>query len=249
MPASGIVTERIGRGSPLLLLHGGLVDRRSWEGQRELAGQLTLLMPDTRGFGDSWPMTPPTDMANLVEDVVRVVEVQGFDSVHLLGFSIGGIIAQAVAVDRPELVKSLVLVSTRLAPRSRSANVRPPPVSPSAHVSRAFSAAFREGNATFIRRYTEIATEHYERSSMSALATAVQSGADAAAVGRIGVPVLVMHAADDSAIEVRRGEELAQAIPHSQFERFENCGHSLHIERTVDFNRLVLSFVSKADHS
>ena len=116
----GLSWERVGQGSPLLLIHGGLVDSRSWVRQRELSDKLTLLLPDTRGFGGSLPLPLPSSMVQLVDDVKWVVRSEGFDSVHLLGFSLGGIIAQAVAVHRPDLVRSLTLVSTRLAPIPRS---------------------------------------------------------------------------------------------------------------------------------
>jgi pimeloyl-ACP methyl ester carboxylesterase len=54
----------------------------------------------------------------------------------------------------------------------------------------------------------------------------------------------VIHAADDAAIAYGHGERLAQAIPGASLTRFEECGHSIHIERSDDFNDLLRRIVT-----
>ncbi|MCU1454098.1 MAG: alpha/beta hydrolase fold protein [Acidimicrobiales bacterium] len=242
----GISTERIGAGPPLLLVHGGLVDRRSWVHQRVLAGELTLLLPDTRGFGQSSRARAAATPDDLVDDVSAVVAAAGFDAVHLLGFSLGGMIAQAVAVRRPELVRSLVLVSTCMPPTaSRGGAPRAQP-SPDAHVTRAFSESFRASHAEFLASYRAMANENRAR-GFTALAPALRDAASADQLGELTVPTLVIHADDDAAIPIRLGERLAAAIPSARLQRFAGCGHSVHIERPTELNELVGSFVSRVE--
>ena len=67
------------------------------------------------------------------------------------------------------------------------------------------------------------------------------------AISSVSVPILVVHADQDAAIGVRHGERLAATLPGSTFHRFEDCGHSVHIESPAHFNHTVLAFLSTVD--
>jgi len=231
-----------------MLLHGGLVDRRSWAHQLELAEGHQLLLPDTRGFGASWPMEAPASIEQLVDDVAGAIDDAGVDRVHLLGFSIGGMIAAAVALRRPERLSSLVLESTTAA-RSVAHTRSVPPVEPSAHVRRAFSAAFRDAHPDFMTDYVAMARENHARGSMPALAACVAHAPTLSALAELCIPTLVVHARDDAAIPYRAGEGLAATIPGARLVSFDGCGHTIHIEKPSKFNRTLVDFVDEHEAS
>jgi len=100
--------DRAGAGSPLLLLHAGIADRRMWQPQlTSLAGSFDMVAPDLPGFGDSPAPTEPTSprasLAALLDDL-------GLDRVDVVGCSYGGSTALDFTLEYPARVRRLVLV-------------------------------------------------------------------------------------------------------------------------------------------
>lgn len=112
--------ETEGTGAPLLLLPGGpasshLVFHPSFS---ELADQHRLIYVDYRGRGRSASVADPAEVtfAGDVADVAALVRTLGFESVDVYGFSYGGMVAQALALDHPALVRRLILANTLHSP-------------------------------------------------------------------------------------------------------------------------------------
>src|SRR6476469_5644647 len=104
--------EVLGHGDPLLLISGLGLTCRTWEQVApELAQHFSLILLDNRGIGQSQAKRPPRSLADYSADVVELLDELQLDRVHVLGLSLGGIIAQRVAVDHPGRVDRLVLVS------------------------------------------------------------------------------------------------------------------------------------------
>jgi pimeloyl-ACP methyl ester carboxylesterase len=108
--------EELGSGEPLLLVHGVGASRAVWRlVLPRLAATRRVIAPDMPGFGD----TPPAGVGFDLDAVAdRVVELAGVDAFDLVGHSLGGAVAVALAVRRPDAVRRLVLVAPAgLAPR------------------------------------------------------------------------------------------------------------------------------------
>ena len=105
--------ERIGdAGTPVVLLHGYLDSHLSFYRLFEALGaKHRLYLPDQRGHGDSDP-AGDYGIAGFTSDAIAFIEGLGVGPVHLGGHSLGGIVAQRVAASRPDLVRSLALIST-----------------------------------------------------------------------------------------------------------------------------------------
>jgi pimeloyl-ACP methyl ester carboxylesterase len=109
-----LAVHTAGSGVPLLLLHAFPLDHSMWERQGELADQLRLIVPDQRGFGGSTGSLPES-IEQLADDAVALL-----DALHVTGpavvcgVSMGGYVAQHVAVRHPGRVAALVLVDTKL---------------------------------------------------------------------------------------------------------------------------------------
>lgn len=111
VPGTELAYERLAsEGDPLVLIHGSLQDRHSWDRVApSLAGSLQVLTYDRRGYGESSRAPRAPAMATDTLDLANLLETLDFYPAHLVGHSYGAMIALRLAVDRPELIRSLAL--------------------------------------------------------------------------------------------------------------------------------------------
>src|SRR5216117_2499568 len=109
-----LVYHRIGGGRPLLVLNGFGATSADWDPSfiDRLASSNELILLNNRGIGGSTDDGQPFDIAKLADDAAHVIEALGFEHVSLLGWSMGGFIAQAFALNYANRVDKLVLLST-----------------------------------------------------------------------------------------------------------------------------------------
>jgi 3-oxoadipate enol-lactonase len=104
--------EMRGTGNPLILLHSGLTDHRMWSGQQEEFSQhFQVILPDFRGYGKS-PV--PVGLFRHYEDIYELIQYLKFNSVNVLGCSLGGKTGLELAIAYPEVVDRLILVAPGL---------------------------------------------------------------------------------------------------------------------------------------
>jgi len=108
-----IAWERRGEGEPLLLIHGLGYARWGWEPVVEpLARSFEVILFDNRGIGESDAPPGPYTAAELAADAAQVLDEAGVQRAHVLGTSLGGMVAQELALAAPERVERLVLACT-----------------------------------------------------------------------------------------------------------------------------------------
>ena len=109
-----IAYRRIGKGRPLLVLNGFAATNADWDPSfiDRLASSNELILLDNRGIGGSTDDGQPFDIERLADDAVHVIETLGIGRASVMGWSMGGFIAQAFAVKYTDLVDKLVLLST-----------------------------------------------------------------------------------------------------------------------------------------
>ena len=106
---------REGAGVPVLLLQGVGVIGEGWRPQLDgLSGRYAVVAPDNRGIGGSTFRAPALTVDDMAADVLAIADAEGFDRFHLAGHSMGGLIAQAVALRAPRRVLSVALLCTFL---------------------------------------------------------------------------------------------------------------------------------------
>jgi 3-oxoadipate enol-lactonase len=113
--ANGVVTayEKSGRGDPILLLHGGEADHGMFDGlARALQGNFTVVACDQRDSGATRNPPSPYSLADLADDAAALIRGLGYDRAHVMGTSLGGLIAQVLAARHPDRIDRLVLSST-----------------------------------------------------------------------------------------------------------------------------------------
>lgn len=101
-----------GAGAAVVLIHGVGANLRSWDKVAErLSERFRVVRADLRGHGDSARITEPFSLEGFAEDTVALLEHLGLARAHIVGFSLGGLIAQCLAVGWPERVERLALLS------------------------------------------------------------------------------------------------------------------------------------------
>lgn len=103
--------HQLGRGEPLILLHGLGERKEGWLYQFALADQYELIIPDLRGHGQSED-TDPITIASFAQDVLSLMDHLGLTSAHICGLSMGGVVAQEMYRQSPHRCRSLILVNS-----------------------------------------------------------------------------------------------------------------------------------------
>ena len=104
--------EMQGQGSPVILIAGLGGTCRTWDPViNELAKQFSVICADNRGIGQSIARRPVRTLRDYSADLVELLDTLQVDQAHVIGLSLGGVIAQRFAIDHPSRIKRLVLVS------------------------------------------------------------------------------------------------------------------------------------------
>src|SRR4051794_10925164 len=108
--APALAWKAAGEGTPLLLIAGLGLDGNSWRHSvPEFAKQFRVITFDHRGVGDSGPASPYSSTDDLADDAVAVLDAAGVGKALVYGFSLGGMVAQRLALRHPDRVIALVL--------------------------------------------------------------------------------------------------------------------------------------------
>jgi 3-oxoadipate enol-lactonase len=249
--------ETHGRGDPLLLINGLGSDRSEWIFQVPgFAEHFLVITFDNRGVGGSDTPRGPYSTALMADDAAALLAHLGVDRAHVLGVSLGGMIAQEVALRHPDRVRKLVLACT--APGG-DGSVRPAPevlkffvLSPGADMQEAirrvvpflYSEQYRRDHPEEIEEFVRrrLARPVSPQSNAWQLAAAVGH----AAWGRlatIGTPTLVIAGDGDKVVPTVNSRRIAQEIPGAKLVILPGAPHRLFAENAEAFNRVVISFL------
>jgi 3-oxoadipate enol-lactonase len=242
-------------GEPLLMVQGLGADARGWVAQRRaMAARYRCIVFDNRGVGRSDAPEGSYDLEVMAADAVAVLDAAGVGSAHVMGASMGGVIAQILAVRHPERVRSLVLACTacRHLPWRRRL------------LERWAVTAEREGMATFVRQGLpwlvgarslrrfglpfHVASPIALRCPPHAFVAQVRAILDMddslrEELARVTVPTLIIVGSQDTLTPRGDSEELAERIPHAELAVVWGGAHGFMVEQLRTFNREVRAFL------
>jgi 3-oxoadipate enol-lactonase len=247
-----IAWEERGDGAPLLLIQGLGYGRWSWEPLVPgLAERYRVLWFDNRGIGDSDKPDGPYTARLMAEDARQVLDEAGVERAHVLGASLGGMIAQELAAGTPERVDKLVLCCTT---PGGAATVPMPDVT-----VRLFAEAPTLAPEVALRRFVENALaadasaeliqELYERRvanppdpagwQAQAAAGLTFEGVD----GAITAPTLIVTGTEDNVVDPHNSDVLAERIPGAEVQRIDGTGHLFFWEQPDACVRIISEFL------
>ncbi len=240
--------ERHGSGEPLLLIQGLGYARWGWEPVVPgLAESFEVLLFDNRGIGESDAPPGPYTAAELAQDAAQVLEEAGVERAHVLGTSLGGMVAQELALAAPERVDRLVLACTTPGgPESFPMPEQTVKLLTSGATLRQFveNALAPEPNQEIVERilrHREATAQPFDAWSAQAAAGAAFDALDR--VAGIAAPTLILHGTEDAVVDSRNTALLALRIPDARVELFPGGGHLFFWEQPDRFVEVVTEFL------
>ncbi len=243
--------EEHGRGQPLVMIQGYLGDHSAWFSQvRAFARHFLVVTYDARGIGKSPLSRVPYTIPVMAGDVIGLMDYLKIDRAHLLGLSLGGLVAQAIAIGHPERVRKLVLASTlpgtdaQYAGEQLQALARDPAgldmdkvihlLVPLAFNNPVFRLTFKLlAYSRWLTRYCGYVKQMQSSGSYCALPK----------LHLIQAPTLVITGCLDRVVAPHSSEILAARIPRARLVMVKGGSHALFLEMPRRFNREVLSFL------
>ena len=249
-----------GAGEPLLLIMGFGGDHTAWAFQMgALSAKYRVIAFDNRGVGRTDAPDHPYTTGMMARDALGLMDTLGIDRAHVIGVSMGGMIAQELALERPERVRSLHLGCTLARPDAymlaltaawremriglgREATLRTLGLwlfAPATYAERpdlvetllqnALANPYPQSLTGFLRQ-GEAVVAHDARDRLPA----------------IRCPTLVSVAADDILVPSRFSREIVARIPGAELRVVPGAGHCYFLERAEAFNELCLDFLARS---
>jgi pimeloyl-ACP methyl ester carboxylesterase len=252
--------EVVGRGEPVLLVQGLGYTRHGWgELPRLLAESFSVVSYDNRGVGQSDVPPGPYTVRALAEDALAVLDAAGIDNAHVVGASLGGMVAQELALAAPERVDRLVLACTTpggaraypLPERSLQVFAQfallPPAEALLLAVKNSLADATVAGRPDLVEKVYRYRLENAPPLDGWQAQLAAGSTHDAHdRLRSIAAPTLVLTGTGDNVIDARNSELLADAIPGARLEYLEGTGHIFFWEEPERAAQVIRAFLEEA---
>ncbi|MBS3935778.1 MAG: 3-oxoadipate enol-lactonase [Sulfuritalea sp.] len=246
--------ETSGSGPWVTLVHSLATDLTLWDDvAAELGKRFTVLRYDARGHGRSSAPEGPYDFPTLVGDLVGLLDALKIERTHFVGLSMGGMLGQHFALNHPERIDKLVIVSStsRVPPEGRGlwderiavARAQGMQAHVESTLARWFTAPWRAAHPEVMARIGAL---------VAATPVAGFAGWGAAIctldlterLGAIKAPTLAVCGADDPGTPPAANRAIAEAIPGARLEIVPNASHQLVIEQAETFTRLLVDFLA-----
>jgi pimeloyl-ACP methyl ester carboxylesterase len=225
-----------------------------------LARERTVIVFDNAGVGASSGEVAP-DLAGAAKSAAAFIDALGLEKIDALGWSMGGAVLQLLALERPELVRRLVLAGT--GPGGVAEAPRPPekvwqvaakPVNDDEDFLYLFfteSAASREAGLASLRRLDRrlassraaVKPESWKNQAGAIAAWGMGRNSAYARLGEIGAPVLVANGAHDVMVHAYNSYAMAQKLPNARLLLYPDAGHGFLFQYAEAFGNEVLAFL------
>jgi 3-oxoadipate enol-lactonase len=232
--------ERAGEGEPLLLIQGMSGSRMSWGKAfvSLLSQHFDCISFDHRGIGHSSRVQDPFTIAELAGDADGLLDALEIESAHVLGISMGGMVAQELALAYPARLRSLTLGCTYcggpgsqlMDPADFQGLVEAMASGNQARVFRAswdlnLSPAFRAEESRYAEFLEMAESVPVPRETVQLQLQAIVAHDTSARLPELELPALVIHGSVDRVLPFVNGAQIASLMPHARLERLEDVGH------------------------
>ncbi|MFP3184215.1 MAG: alpha/beta fold hydrolase [Paraburkholderia sp.] len=246
--------DDVGQGTPVVLVHGlGGTGNVFGAQVAALSPSYRVVVPDLRGCGRS--DKGPVSIEALVADVIELIDGAGFESVHLVGHSLGSVIVQRLALEHPQMVRSVALIGPiQAAPEAAKTAIRDrADLARKTGVAGIADATVRVGTSQETKRdHPELAAFVRELvmrqdPEMYAQTCEMIIGLEPAEIENLAIPALVVTGDQDATSPPATAKAIADKIPGSKYVEIPECGHWTPIEKAAAVNELLLEFLAKSN--
>ena len=253
-----IYYEDQGKGEPLLLLNGLAFPMDLWFAQiRDLSGDFRVIAPDNRGIGRSDRPDEEYSIAMMAADAAGLLGALGIEKSHVAGLSMGGYIAQEIALSYPERVNRLILVATGMG-GARSSELSKPfwEKTAAAIEGKRPEQAYRiditlMSAPGFVEKHPDIVDQAvalrmknpqpayaFLRQFVAASVYDINSKAH-----NISQPTLIILGEDDPIFPIALADDYRKTLPQAKMIIYENCGHAVILEKAEQLSRDIREFL------
>jgi len=247
-----------GQGFPLVLIRGLGSNMEHWYEQiPAFSRQYQVVAFNNRGIGTSTAPPLPWSIREMAEDVAALIQAVAGGRAHVLGISMGGMIAQELALGWPERVASLVLTAThcggahKVPPSAETMDLFAKLVNGTTFAEQMegrkalFSLETLDNRPDVLERYAQVAAAYAcPPEVMQGQWEAIQEFDSFERLPMISAPTLVLAGADDRLVPQGNAELLAGRIPGAKLALIPQAGHQLVIEQPRATNAAVLDFLA-----
>lgn len=241
-----------GQGEPLVCVHGVGSYLEAWEGVAErLSDRFRILSFDLRGHGRSSKVRGRYEIDDFVGDVLALADHAGFESFNLAGFSLGGLIAQRLALTHQQRIRRLVLLATvagrneeereRVATRLAALQAGDRGSHYDASLSRWLTEGFQERNPELIAKLRQRNAENDPECYAAAYRVLAQTDFGGL-LDQIRVPVLIATGEEDAGSNPRMALYMHERISGSQLHILPGLRHSILTEAPEQVAGLMRNF-------
>jgi pimeloyl-ACP methyl ester carboxylesterase len=232
-----IAYQRLGEGSPLVLLHGYPLDHTIWEEVVPLLkDKFDLILPDLRGFGQSDLVEEQYTTAEMAADVAALLDELGIENTHIAGHSMGGYVALDFVRNHSKRVLGLGLVSSQAV--ADTAERKQGRYATAEEIMRTGAEPVAEGMSpklTSDERVQAFARGLIAQQRPAGLANALKAMAERSdstpAVPTFKFPVVLVHGTADALVPVERAREIKAALQHAYLAELPGAGHMPMMEK------------------
>ena len=245
--------------SPVVMIQGLGMDGRGWALQRGAFGRKhRCIAPDNRGTGRSDAPPGPYDLARMANDVIAVMDDAGIERAHIVGASMGGVIAQIVGVLHPDRVLSLTLACTAchhhewrrelLAEWAEVVDRRGMQGLMDDGMRWLIGSRLQRRFGVFVNVLARVLVQTKPHAFVAQV-DAILAATDELRfeLPNITAPTLVITGSQDTLTPLGDAEELAELIPTSRLYVLRGAAHGLMAEAPNAFNEVVLRFLDEVD--
>lgn len=248
-----------GSGEPVVLIHGLGMDSSTWFNQVSVLSQnYQVVVFDNRGVGQTDAPNEDYSIEMMADDAAALLKFLNVDNAHIFGVSMGGMIAQIIALKYPELVKSLLLNTTAAQFPAKAKHLVQTwlrmineNVSLETRLRESFlwgyTDEFFENDETVMASVKLAISNPYPLSThgFAGQVAALMKHDTRSQISQISVPTLVLISKDDIFIPIKFSEELAAKIPKAELVVLERGGHNCWMEYPELVNQAVMQFLGE----
>ena len=249
-----IYFDEIGKGYPLVLVHGFLGSSQMWKPQKEfLSKYFRVISPALPGFGESYKVKSHDSINDMAQTILKCLKKINVEKFNLLGHSMGGMIVQEMVKISEDKINKLICYATGsigdIPGRFETVDIsreRLKKEGIKATIKRVPKKWFLEGDKAKYFYLCENATKKITEETADNALVAMKNWRGYENLKNIKNKTLIIWGDKDASYNFEQVNTLNKNITNSQLVILKNCSHNVHLEKPEEFNRIVLNYLNNS---